>query len=148
MQLSQIAEHYRVNIRRDECGDQVISGKRGHLYLDGDQLCVMWMDARPMNRSKLAELGGTLWMGDISDGVQDAWVKGISPEKIPQALRLVGAKRRRILSEARRDAQRGVLVRARAAKRLSLSLCPEPLESIGGLPDGQVVPNQGGFRVR
>jgi hypothetical protein len=131
--LTQLAERYRAPIRRDECGDQIIPGKRGHLYSDGDEICAMWTDARRMMRSTLAELGGKLWQGDISRdrrgrSVQDAWVRGILPDKIPLALRLIGAKRRRILSEARLEAQREVLVRARAARRLNQSLRQRPSE--------------------
>jgi hypothetical protein len=132
--LSPLAERYRAPIRRDECGDQIIPGKRGHLYSDGDEVCAMWTDARPMMRSSLAELGGKLWQGDISPDrygrrVQDAWVRGILLDKVPLALRLIGAKRRRILSEARLEAQREVLVRARAARRLNQSLCQRPSEN-------------------
>jgi hypothetical protein len=109
MTLTRIAEEHRVSVRRDECGDQIIPGKRGHLYVDGAELCAMWRDARPMNRSRLVELGGKLRMGDISVNqngrrVQDAWVKGISPDQVQLALPLVGAKRRRILSATHREA--------------------------------------------
>jgi hypothetical protein len=76
-----------------------------HLYLDDDQLCAIWTDARPMTRATLAKLGGQLWQGDVSrDGrgrrIQDAWVKGVLPGQVPLALRLIGAKRKRRVSEA------------------------------------------------
>jgi hypothetical protein len=58
--------------------------------------------------SNLATLGGSFWQGNISPDakgrrVQDAWVKGIRPEAFEQAIRLVGAKRRRVLSPAQRE---------------------------------------------
>jgi hypothetical protein len=139
MYLTQIAEQYRVNIRRDECGDSIIPGKRGHLYLDGDQICGMWPDTRPMNRSRLMELGGTLWQGDISDGVQDAWVKGIAPDKIRQALRMVGAKPRRVMSEARR----AVLEKARAASPLERLRAGTQRHAVESLAGAGVTPEEG-----
>ena len=58
-----------------------------------------------MNRSRLAQLGGRLWQGDISGPgnakatrVQAAWLKAIQPEAHKLAIRMVGAKARRILS--------------------------------------------------
>jgi hypothetical protein len=100
MTLATIASQHRVRIRRDECNDEIIPGKRGHLYMDGSSLCAMWIDARPMNLSTLAGLGGKVWQGDISDRVQDAWVKRVAPDKVALALRLVGAKARRRVSDA------------------------------------------------
>jgi hypothetical protein len=62
-----------------------------------------------MKRSRLAELGGAVWQGDIGRGakgrrVQDTWVRGIRPEAYELAIRLVGAKRRRVMSPAQRAA--------------------------------------------
>jgi hypothetical protein len=62
-----------------------------------------------MNKSRLAELGGRIWQGDISADVkgrrvQDSWVRGIRPEAYELAIRLVGAKRRRVMSPAQRAA--------------------------------------------
>jgi len=108
--------------------DHIIRGKRGHLYVDGGGVCAMWVDARPMMSSRLAKLGGTFWQGDISHGakgrrVQDAWVRAIRPEGYKLAIRLVGAKQRRVMSSR----QRAVLEKARRAN---------PLVSIPPLQDG------------
>jgi hypothetical protein len=99
--------------------DHIIRGKRGHLYVDGGGVCAMWVEARPMMSSRLAKLGGTFWQGDISHGtkgrrVQDASVRGIRPEAYKLAIRLVGAKQRRVMSPA----QRAVLEKARLASPL------------------------------
>jgi hypothetical protein len=120
MTIQRFAEEQRLKVSRDECGDQIIRGKRGHLYVDGGAICAMWTDAPPIHHCRLAQLGGTLWQGDISKGakgrrVQDAWVRGISGDKIPDAIRLVGAKRKRRIS----DAQRASLEKARLALRQS-----------------------------
>jgi hypothetical protein len=84
MMIQYFAEKYKLKTSRDECGEVIVRGKRGHLYTDGGKLCAMWTDAPPMKRSRLAELGGTVWQGDIGRGakgrrVQDAWVRSIRP---------------------------------------------------------------------
>jgi hypothetical protein len=119
MTIQRLAEEHKLKISRDECGEVIVAGKRGHLYIDGGELCAMWTDARPMNQSRLANLGGTLWQGDIgrdANGrrVQDAWVRGIRPESYKLAIRLVGAKSRRTVSPA----QRAALAKARLASSL------------------------------
>ena len=117
--IERFAQKHKLKTTRDECGEVIIRGKRGHLHVDGGELCAMWTDAPPMKRSRLAELGGTVWQGDISRGdkgrrVQDAWVRGIRPEAYKLAIRLVGAKQRRVMSPA----QRAALEKARRASSL------------------------------
>jgi hypothetical protein len=116
MTIEQFAEENRLKTSRDECGDVIIRGKRGHLYVDAGTLCAMWTDAPPIYPPQLKELGGTRWQGDISRGatgrrMQDAWVRGIKPEAYGLAIRLVGARAKRIMSPA----QRAVLERATMA---------------------------------
>ena len=41
-------------------------GRRGQLYFDCPDLCLMVLDGPPAIRSKWKELGRNLWMGDIS----------------------------------------------------------------------------------
>jgi hypothetical protein len=120
MMIQQFAEKHKMKTSRDECGDLIIRGKRGHLYVDEGELCAIWPDAPPMKQPRLADLGREMWQGDIGRGahgrrVQDAWVRGISRDKIPDAIRLVGAKRKRRIS----DAQRASLEKARLALRQS-----------------------------
>jgi hypothetical protein len=79
----------------------------------------MWTDAPPMMRSRLEKLGGKVWQGDIGRGdkgrrVQDAWAGGIRTEAYKLAIRLVGAKQRRVMSPAQREA----LEKARVASPL------------------------------
>jgi hypothetical protein len=116
MTIETFAGKFRLKITRDDCNDKIIQGKHGQLYLDDGALCAMWLDARPINRSRLEQLGGKLWMGDISPNahgrrVQDVKIAGIRPERYAPAIRLTGAKRKREMSEA----QRAVLTRAQAA---------------------------------
>jgi hypothetical protein len=119
MTIQRFAGEHNLKISRDECGDHIIRGKRGHLYADGGTICAMWTDAPPIHHCRLAQLGGTLWQGDISHGakgrrVQDAWVRCIRPEAYTPAIRLVGAKPRRGMSPAQREA----LAKARLANPL------------------------------
>jgi hypothetical protein len=109
MTLQEFAKEHNLRISQEERSDTVIPGKHGHIYVDAGMVCAMWVDAAPMNKSRLAKLGGTIWQGDIgTDGkgqrVQDAWVRGIRPEAYELAIRLVGAKRRRVMSPAQRAA--------------------------------------------
>jgi hypothetical protein len=107
MTIERFAAENNLKTSRDECGDLIIRGKRGHLYVDDGRLCAMWLDAPPIRHCRLEELGGKCWQGDISPGakgrrVQDAWVKGIALEHHQRAILLVGAKRKRVLSESDR----------------------------------------------
>ena len=109
MTIKRFADKYKLKISRDDCGDAVIRGKHGHIYVDAGMVCAMWADAAPMNKSRLVKLGGTFWQGDISADakgrrLQDAWVRGIRPDAYELAIRLVGAKRRRVMSPAQRAA--------------------------------------------
>ena len=109
MTIKRFADEYKLKISRDDCGDAIIRGKHGHIYVDAGMVCAMWADAAPMNKSRLVKLGGTFWQGDISTDVkgrrlQDTWVRGIRPEAYELAIRLVGAKRRRVMSPAQRAA--------------------------------------------
>ena len=129
--IESFATHFRVRIRRDECNDQIIDGRRAHLYFDGPALCLMAIDAIPANRGRWETLGGKLWMGDISldsrgKRVQDVKVTGITN---PQAaIRLAGIKKIRVMSEA----QRAVLDKARSLL---------PVKSPGTLQD-ELFPSQ------
>ena len=117
--IQQFAEKYKLRVSRDECGDAIIRGKRGHLYVDDGALCAMWTDAPPMKQSRLEAIGGTCWQGDIGRNakgrrVQDAWVRGIRPAAYRLAVRMVGAKARRVMSPG----QIAALQKARLASPL------------------------------
>ena len=110
MTIQTFAVTYRVRIKCDECGDQIIPGKRGHLYFDGSELCLMVIDGQPANRSRWAALVGKVWMGDISTNAegrraQDVWIRNIPLENAAAAIKMVRIRRKRILS-AREKEQR------------------------------------------
>ena len=51
MTMESFAATWRLKIRLDECGDKIISGKRGHLYCDEGRLCLMVVEgARAADR--------------------------------------------------------------------------------------------------
>jgi hypothetical protein len=111
--IEQFAETHRLRVRRDECDDRIIQGRRGHLYFDGQELCLMAIDRRPALRSRWETLGGKLWMGDISPNangtrVQDVKVTGITNPKA--AITMAGVKTIRVMS----GAQIAALGKARA----------------------------------
>jgi hypothetical protein len=117
--IEMFAEQYRLKVTRDECNDQVIQGRRGHLYFDGAELCLMVLDGKRANRSKWKALGGTLWMGDISKNtqgvrVQDVKITSIPLESARLAIQMCQIKPRRIMT----DAQKAVLDRARSLSPL------------------------------
>ena len=42
--IERLAERYRVPVKRDECGDRIIRGRNGHLYVDAGQIMVCFTD--------------------------------------------------------------------------------------------------------
>ncbi len=102
--IEKFAEAHRVKIRRDECNDQVIEGRRGQMYFDGNDLCLMAIDRKPAQRSSWEALGGNMWLGDISPNakgqrVQDVKITGITNAKA--AFRMAGIFAKRVLSPER-----------------------------------------------
>jgi hypothetical protein len=122
--LERFAQAHRLHIRRDECGDPIIPGRRGEsqLYFDEDALCLMVLDGPPAIPSRWKALGGKLWLGDISPHtqtgrrVQDVKITGIPLENARLAIRLARVKPRRVMSEAQREASAKGLAKAHAAR--------------------------------
>lgn len=104
MTIRTFAEKHRLKVSRDECGDEIIQGRRGHLYFDCGDLCLMVTDGAVARRSAWAGLGGLLWLGDITGGVQDVSIRGIPLESAKLAIRMCRISRRRVLSESHRKA--------------------------------------------
>jgi hypothetical protein len=91
----------------------VIQGKRGQLYFDGFELCLMVLDGKPALASKWKALGGNLWLGDKTDGVQDVKITGIPLENAKAAIRMCRIKARRVMSEAQKAHAMAALNKAR-----------------------------------
>lgn len=44
MTLEALADQHRVPVRRDECGDPIVRGRNGHLYMDTGRIMVCFTD--------------------------------------------------------------------------------------------------------
>ena len=118
--LERFAEKYRLKIRRDQAGDPIIPGRRGHLWWDAEGLCLMILDGRPILPRRLKDLVGDtakVWLGamtldDHGRRVQAVEVRGIRPERYREAIKIAGCKARKRHPGASRE----VLARATAAR--------------------------------
>ena len=55
MTIQQISAEQRVRVRRDDCGDPIIQGRNGHLYIDADVPMTYYGDGgrkAPLTRMK------------------------------------------------------------------------------------------------
>lgn len=136
MTLQTFAQQHRLKISRDECNDEIIKGRRGHLYVDGAELCLMVTDGKPASRSSWTAIGGKLWLGDISPNakgqrVQDVRVTGIPLENAGAAIRMVRARPKRVLSSEELELRRAIVLKARESlsKRQLRSHLSEPTAS-------------------
>jgi hypothetical protein len=109
--IETFAQQHRLKVTRDECNDQIIQGKRGHLYFDGGWLCLMVLDGKPSIPSKWKALGGKLWMGDKTEGVQDVKITGIPLENARAAIRMCRIRQKRILSSEEQMRRRRLMAR-------------------------------------
>jgi len=69
MALRTFAEKHRLKISRDQCNDEIVLGRRGHLYFDGPELCLLILNGPVRAKSVLKAIGGKLWTGDKSPNV-------------------------------------------------------------------------------
>jgi hypothetical protein len=113
-QIETFAEQHRLRVTRDECNDQIIQGRRGHLYFDGAELCLMVLDGKPAISSKWKALSGKSWIGDISKSaqgvrVQDVRIIGIPLENARLAIQMCRIRQKRILSPEELTLRRGMM---------------------------------------
>jgi hypothetical protein len=128
--LERFAQRYRLKIRRDEAGEPIIPGRRGHLWWDAEGLCLMIVDGRPVSTRRLKDLvgdTGKVWLGTITlddhgRRVQDVEVRGIRPERYRAAIKIAGCRTR----PRNRGASPEVMARVRAAKNLNRALDKTP----------------------
>jgi len=130
--IETFAEQHRLKVSRDECNDQIIQGRRGHLYFDGAELCLMVLDGKPAIPPRWKALGGKLWLGDISKNAQgvraqDVKITGIPLENARLAIRTCRIKPKRIMT----DAQKAALDKARSLLPLRPPAQRHGLESTG-----------------
>jgi len=115
MSVADFASRHRLRVRRDECGERIITGKRGHIYEHSESLMGllfapskprMWANAR----KKLQAAGFVIKQDGDEEGT--ALFDPCDTQQVALALRLVGVRPKRVPSPA----QLGVLRKARAAQ--------------------------------
>jgi hypothetical protein len=126
------AERYRVRVQRDDCGEQLICGKFGHIYQHAAGLLGLVLEEPRSGKSKRRSLLARR---------RKAFAAGLSLHQLGQveaillfdvgcpsqanlAVRLVGAKRRRVPSPAQLE----ILRRAREAPRFCKIPAQRPLQ--------------------
>jgi hypothetical protein len=135
------AERFRLKVTQDDCRDLIIEGRRGHLYFDAGELCLMALDARVagMGDAALSALGGKLWTGDVYQDPRqrrrrDVKIQGIPEANWPAAIRILQIPRLpRLTAEER--AARSSRLKAIRANSASGILAPESSAApgMGGL---------------
>jgi hypothetical protein len=131
MTIREFAEQYRCRLKRDGCGEQIIPGKVGQIYDYGSgRFGALFMPSgkpRPnlwgRVRRKLMAAGFQLLQNGDAEGC--LLFDPSDQRKIQLALKLVGARRKRVLTPERRAAQIEVLERSRNARKGIIS--PQPL---------------------
>jgi hypothetical protein len=128
------AEQHRLKVTRDECSDQIIQGRRGHLYFDGFELCLKVLDGKPSIPSKWKALGGKLWLGDKTQlgrgWVQDVKITGIALENARAAIRMCRIREKRILSPEELSLRQGLMAKARHGLSKRPSLGVESIDAV------------------
>jgi hypothetical protein len=110
--LDRFASTHNLKIRRDECGDPIVSGKHGHIYEADGRLGVCLLDNRPSLPTKARTLLNlrrkALAAGFTPHQLGEAEsILLFDPEDKEQAslaIRLVRAKAKRTLTPERRAA--------------------------------------------
>lgn len=109
MTIQSFAEKYRLRVKEDECGEPVISGRfsKHHLnlypthnavlYVDGNLLCMLLIDAPSREENTWRKIGGKLWSGDrspnrVGNKVQDVKITGIPESGYRMAMKLAGVR--------------------------------------------------------
>ena len=104
-QLRQTADVYRLRVKRDECGDPFIPGRRGKLYVyDESLLAVLFASSSKIawsrTRRKLLGAGFALIQDGDTEGT--ASFDPLKPEQATLAIKVAGVKsRRRVSPETR-----------------------------------------------
>lgn len=99
--LRQTADVYRLRLRRDECGDPVIFGRRGQLYPYDNSLVGVLVFCRNKTawthvRKKLVAAGFTLLQNCDTEGT--ATFDPQNPKQVNLAIRVAEVKRKRRVS--------------------------------------------------
>jgi hypothetical protein len=101
MTIEQIAEEYRVPVKRDDCGDKIIRGRNGHLYVDEGEIFVCytddgrearWAPFTPKKKGNAIRKLGTGIARMKQEGDVE-FIAEISAAAVPLALRILHVRR-------------------------------------------------------
>jgi hypothetical protein len=136
-----IADRYRLRIRWYACGDPIAPGKFGHLYEHDQEVFGLVLEdattgpswVRTLRSRRRRALAGGFHLHQEAEAESVLLFDASDAKQARLALRLVGAKRRRIPSAAQLEA----LKRARATHEVCPQACagavPEPRNDDSGL---------------
>lgn len=122
MTLQRFALDNRLKITTDELYDPIIQGKVGQIFVDAGEVCAQWLDAPRMLPSRLKQIGGKLWIGDLSPNAKGKMVQDVKIDYIPAsgyrlAITMAKARAKRILTPKQTVANQAQLAAARAVKK-------------------------------
>ena len=125
----QFCERFRLRLKRDRCGDQIIPGKFGHLYEHGPGVFGLVLEApadstrldRMLRSRKRKALAAGFVLHQEGDAEAILLFDPANPRQARLAVRLVGAKLKRVASTAQLEALR----MAREARRIAQNHCAE-----------------------
>jgi len=111
VQIEQFAEQYRLRVKRDSCGEKIVSGKfragRGrpedhsHIFENGDDqfgLCLLFATARKFGSVMRKLLAAGFTLGQIGDTEGTFLFDPANTRQAKLAIRVVGTRQKRILS--------------------------------------------------
>jgi hypothetical protein len=134
MTIQQISEAHRVRVRRDDCNDEIISGRNGHLYIDVGKPMVYYGDdgrEAPLTPKRkgnaIRKLGAGLVR--ITQNAQTEFIGELAPDAIKPALDILRVRRFKI--------DKGV---SRPFVRIATSGGAGSVESFGGTFQGEIYP--------
>lgn len=128
MTLSEFAEQYRLKIKRDECGDPIIPGRHGHVYENSPTTLGAYLIFNSIRKynfaAKMLRAYGCLQRQDAE--MEGTFLFVPTSGMVRQVLKVVGIKKRRVLSEA----QKRALEKARQASPLVIGRWPRAPEAV------------------
>ena len=124
MEMAHFAEKHRLKITNDDSGDEIISGKYGHIYEYGSRRLGVCILSRLGNAYRWNHVRKTLAFAGF-EIIQNGDYEGCAtfdPENIDEArtaIRCAGVKPKRQVNPETRQAMIANLARARQVKQLS-----------------------------
>jgi hypothetical protein len=109
MNIREFASKMRLRVKRDECGELIIPGRRGHIYQHNDSFLGLafmpgksrlWANAK----KKFSQVGITVRQDGDDEGT--ALFDPLNPAQVRLAMKVITLKRRRIPSPSQLEALR------------------------------------------